>query len=303
VSGTGEVGIIGATGLLGRAVAGRLAEMGYRVLGYSRGGEWEVPGVAAWRDSAALDFGGLDVLINFAGRRVDCRWTAENRQEIADSRAGFSGRVVDALARLEPEARPGLLINGSATGYYGDGGDRVLDESSGPGDDFLAGICCDWEMAASRAETLGVRVMRLRTGVVLGRGASAFRRLKRMFQMGLGGRLGDGGQWMPWIHLDDFASAVGHLVRTDGVCGACNLCAPNPVTNAEFTIKLADALHRPAVLPVPGWVLKVVMGGFGGALLGGQRAVPVVLERSGFVFRFARLEDALADLCAGAGSA
>lgn len=298
-TGTGGVGIVGVSGYLGGVVASHLAEAGYRVVGFSRGGAGDVMGVSEWRDSEKMQFGGLDVLINFAGRRVDCRWTAANKALIAGSRAGFSGRVVVAISRLVAEDRPELLINGSAIGYYGDGGDRILDESSGTGDGFLAGICCDWEKAALAAEELGVRVIRLRTGLVLGRGAPAFRRLKRLFRVGLGGKLGNGRQWMPWIHVDDFAEAVCHLVTTSGLQGACNACAPNPVTNAWFTKCLAGAVNRSAVLPVPGWILKLALGEFACALLGSQRAVPAMLERSGFRFRFSRLEDALADLCAG----
>ncbi len=294
-----QVGIIGASGFLGSAVAARFAAAGYRVVGFARGGTHDIVGVCEWRDSKKLEIGGLDVLINFAGKRIDCRWTRENRQQIAASRAGFSGRLVAALAQLAAEDRPAILVNGSATGYYGDCGDRVLDESAGSGGDFLAGICRDWESAAARAESVGIRVVQLRTGFVLGRKAVSFRRLKRLFQLGLGGKLGDGRQWMPWIHVTDFVEAVLHLAGSKGFHGACNVCAPSPVTNSEFTKCLAARMGRPAVFPVPGWVLRSGLGGFGAVLLGSQRAVPSALLRSGFAFRFGCLEDALEDLCAG----
>lgn len=189
-----------------------------------------------------------------------------------------------------------MLVNASAVGIYGDGGDAVLDDSARRGAGYLAGLCSDWEDAAKDAESLGVRVVRMRTGVVLGHGGGAFDKLRSIFKLGIGGPLGSGQQWMPWIHLDDLRAAIVHCVFADSLDGPVNGTAPNPERNVDFTRKLANALHRPAFLAVPGFALKLVLGEFASALLEGQRAVPEALLADGFQFRFPTLESALADL-------
>jgi len=205
-------------------------------------------------------------------------------------------RLVEALAKLPDGERPKVLVNASAVGIYGDRGDDILSETARPGTGYLADLCNDWEDAARDAESLGIRVVRLRTGIVLGKNGSAFEKLRRVFKLGIGGPLGSGKQWMPWIHLADLRAAIVHAVASETLAGPINGCAPNPERNADLTRKLAAALHRPAFIAVPGFALKLVLGGFGGALLASQRALPAALEADGFRFQFPTLEAALAEL-------
>jgi uncharacterized protein (TIGR01777 family) len=290
------VAIVGATGFLGRALTRELARVGVPVTGISRAAHGPAAGVARWQTLDALDLSGHAAVINLAGEPIDRRWTAEHKRKFHASRVGVTHRLVEHLGGLEPSVRPGVLVNGSAVGFYGDRGDEVLEESAGPGEGYLAELCAEWERAAIGAEVFGLRVVRLRTGVVLGKGGPAFEKLRRAFLTGLGGRLGSGRQWMPWIHLDDLVGAVLHALATPELSGPVNGCAPQAERNANFTRKLAAALHRPALLPVPAFALKLALGGFGGALLASTHAVPAALERSGYAFRFPKLEDALADL-------
>jgi len=290
------VAISGVTGFIGRHLAVRLASEGIPVTGISRSAGTRLEGVKRWQTLETLDLSGHRAVVNLSGYRVDCRWTEKNRRAIEDSRAGLTRRLVEHLRGLDPATRPQVLLNGSGIGVYGDGGDTLLDEASPAGDDYLARVCVAWEAAAREAEPLGVRVVLLRTGVVLGAGGAAFDKLRMIFRLGLGGKLGSGRQWMPWIHLHDEVEAILHAVRSPVISGPLNLVAPHPERNAEFTRKFAAALLRPAFLPVPGFALKLALGEFAEAMLGGQRAVPAGLEHSGFHFRFPTLEEALAEL-------
>lgn len=293
-----KAAVLGITGFIGRGLPALLANAGFSVTGVSRSGGGDVPGVDRWQTPDTLDLTSHHAVINLAGEPVARRWTASNRKRFHESRVGLTRRVVDAIRALPEDSRPAVLVNTSAVGIYGDGGDDVLTESSGAGSGYLAGLCTDWEAAAMAAESLGVRVVRPRIGIVLGRGGEATEKLLRVFKAGIGGRLGSGRQWMPWIHLHDLRAALVHSLLDESMAGAVNCTAPNPERNADFTRKLAAALHRPAIFPVPGFVLKLVFGGFGGALLAGQNARPAALERSGFTFRFPTLEAALEDLVA-----
>lgn len=288
--------IIGVTGFIGSGLPALLAEKGMASTGVSRTGGGSVRSIDRWQTPDQLDFTGHHAVINLAGAPISRRWTAANKRVFHESRVGVTRRVVDAIRLLPAEARPKVLVNGSAVGIYGDRGDEVLTESSAPGSGYLAELCREWEDAAAEAESLGVRVIRLRTGVVLGHGGEAFEKLVRVFTAGIGGRLGNGRQWMPWIHVEDIRAAIVHAVFSDGLTGPLNGSAPVAERNADFTRKLASALHRPAVLPVPGFALKLALGGFGGALLASQHARPAALEADGFKFRFPTLESALADL-------
>jgi uncharacterized protein len=293
-----RVAIIGVTGFIGRGLPALLAAGGYASTGLSRSGGGAVAGVDEWQTTDEPDFTGCHAVINLAGEPIDRRWTRENRRRFHESRVGVTRRIVEAIRELPADDRPRVLVNTSAVGIYGDRGDDVLTESAAPGEGYLAGLCHEWEEAAIGAEALGVRVVRPRIGVVLGRGGSAFEKLRLVFKSGLGGRLGSGEQWMPWIHLGDLRAAIVHAVATDSLTVAANFTAPQPERNRDFTRKFARALHRPALLPVPGFALKLALGGFGGALLAGQRALPAALEESGFRFRYPALETALADLLA-----
>jgi hypothetical protein len=288
--------IVGVTGFVGRGLAALLAENGMATTGVSRSGAGNLPGVDRWQTPASLDFSGHHAVINLAGEPIDQRWTEKSRRRFHESRVGLTGQVVEAIRRLPAAARPRVLVNASAVGIYGDRGDETITESSPPGSGYLADLCSAWENAALEAEALGVRVVRLRIGIVLGRDGGAFQKLRPLFKAGIGGRLGSGRQWMPWIHLNDLRAAVVHAVFSDSLAGAVNGTAPTPERNADFTRKLGAAVHRPAIFPVPGFALKLGLGGFGGALLAGQRALPTALEADGFFFKFPTLEAALADL-------
>jgi uncharacterized protein len=288
--------IIGVTGFIGGGLPALLAEKGMATTGVSRSGSGSIPGVDRWQTPDSLDLRGHRAVINLAGAPISRRWTQENKREFHESRVGVTRRVVDAIRLLPPEGRPKVLVNGSAVGIYGDRGDEVLTESSASGSGYLAELCREWEQAAMEAESLGVRVVRLRTGVVLGHGGGAFGKLMRVFKSGIGGRLGSGRQWMSWIHLDDLRAAIVRAVFSEKLSGPLNGTAPAAERNADFTRKFADSLHRPAILPVPGFALKLALGGFGGALLASQHARPAALEADGFRFRFPTLESALADL-------
>jgi uncharacterized protein (TIGR01777 family) len=288
--------IVGVTGFVGHGLPALLAEKGMATTGISRSGKHSLPGVDHWQTPEALDFSGHHAVINLAGEPINQRWNDKSRRLFHESRVGVTTRIVEAIAKLPEDQRPAVLINASAVGIYGDRQDEILTETARPGSDYLAELCKDWEDAAMDAETLGVRVICLRTGVVLGKNGAAFEKLRTVFNLGIGGRLGSGKQWMPWIHLADLQAAIVHAIFSESLAGPVNGCAPNPERNADFTRKLAAALHRPAIFHSPGFLLKLILGEFGGALLAGQHALPAALVADGFEFRFPALESALADL-------
>ena len=298
MAGEKRVAIAGVTGLVGRGLPGLLAARGFAVTGISRGGKGNIPGIDRWQTPDTLDFSGHHAVINLAGEPVNQRWTATAKRCFRESRIGYTEEIVEAIGRLPRNTRPQVLVNASAVGYYGDRADEFLTESSPPGSGYLADLCRDWEAAAHGAADLGLRTVMIRIGMVLGKEGGAFRQLKGVFKWGIGGRLGHGRQWMPWIHLDDLRQGIVHAVVSDTLEGAVNGTAPAPERNADFTKKFASAMHRPALLPVPAFALKLVFGEFAGALFDSQRAVPSALVADGFEFRFHRLEDALADLTA-----
>lgn len=291
-----RVAILGVTGFIGRGLPELLAEYGMACTGISRAGTGNVPGIDRWQTPENLDVSGHLAVINLAGESVDRRWTPENRRRFHESRIGMTQRVVQAIRALPAGERPKVLVNASAVGIFGDRGDEILTEKSPLGLGYLADLCREWEDAAIEAESLSVRVVRPRIGIVLGHDGSAMRKLLLIFKAGLGGRLGSGRQWMPWIHLHDLRAALVHSVRSDATVGAVNCCAPAAERNADFTRKLATALHRPAFFAVPGFALKIALGGFGGALLASQHAQPAALDATEFTFRFPDLDTALADL-------
>jgi len=290
------VAISGITGFIGRHLARRLIASGVPVTGISRSKEARLSGVSRWQTPDVLDLFGHRAVVNLSGEPVNCRWSDAKKAAFESSRTGATHRLVKHLKTIEPVARPKVLVSASGIGIYGDREDAILDEGAPPGTDYLAGLCVRWEAAAREAEDLGVRVALLRTGIVLGKGGAAFDQLRRLFRLGLGGKLGSGRQWIAWIHLEDQISAIIHALETPLLSGPLNLNAPHPERNVDFTRKFAAALHRPAILPVPGFALKLVLDGLGETMLGGQRAVPTALERSGFAFQFPTLEEALADL-------
>jgi uncharacterized protein (TIGR01777 family) len=290
----GRMGIVGASGFLGGELARQASAAGWVVAGFSRSVREPDGVISEWREwSGSPDVSGLDAVVNLAGDPINKRWTESNKRKFRESRVGVTETVVSAIRGAEE--KPKVLLNGSAVGIYGDRGDEVLDEGAGPGAGYLADLCIDWEAAAE--DLTGVRVVRWRTGVVLGKGGMAWDQLRLVFSLGLGGRLGNGRQWMPWVHVEDLAGGMLHAIGA-GLSGPVNGSAPEPERNAEFTRKVAAALHRPAFMHAPGWALKLVLDGFGGALLQSQRAMPAALLSSGFRFRFPSLESALDDLLA-----
>jgi hypothetical protein len=290
------VAVVGANGFIGRGLPKLLGERGLEVVGLSRSGSGQVVGVKRWQSVAAMDLTDCQAVVNLAGESIDRRWSELNRKRFHESRIGVTRHLVAALRNLPEDRRPKVLVNASAVGIYGDRGNEELDERSALGHGYLADLCREWEEAAIEAEVLGVRVVCLRIGVVLGRGGSAFEKLVRVMRTGLGGKLGHGRQWMPWIHIDDLRRVIVEAVVNERMSGAVNAVAPMGERNVDFTRKFAARLRRPAVLPVPAFALKLVLGGFGSVLLASQKVRPAVLESLGFEFRHADFESALDDL-------
>jgi len=295
-----NIGITGASGLIGSAVGQLAAQEGHQVIAYSRRPDaTAMPWASESRpietsQPLPLDACGVDCLIHLAGEPVLGRWTTAKKQRIKDSRVDLTQRITRCLAEASP--RPASLICGSAVGYYGDCGDEVLVESAGNGTDLLAEVCRLWEDSARRAEQLGVRVVRLRTGVVLGKTGGAFPLMRTAFDWGVGGRLGDGRQYVPWIHLQDAARLILWATQQPALSGPINVSAPTPVTNAVLTHSLASAMNRWAWMHAPSFALRLVLGEVASMVLGSQRAVPARAIAEGFAFDFPELEDALTDL-------
>ena len=248
----------------------------------------------ATKDDAPVDsLAGADAVIHLAGEPVAQRWNADVKRRIRESRSMGTRHLVQAIGKLD--RRPRVLVSASASGYYGDRGEEVLTESSAAGGDFLADICQEWELEARAAEALGVRVAIVRIGLVLGKDGGALKQMLTPFRLGVGGRLGSGQQWMPWIHVDDLIEMFVFALES-GVTGPLNGAAPRPVRNAEFTVELARTLHRPAIFPVPRFALNLMFGEMAGIVFASQRMVPRASQAAGFLFKFVELRAALAEL-------
>jgi uncharacterized protein len=271
------VAITGASGMIGRRLQRRLAEAGHAPHPIPRG--------------ASLP--GCDAVVHLAGEPIAQRWTASAKKRIYDSRVESTRRLVNAFSTQTP--RPQVFVCASAVGVYGSRGDEILIEKSAPGSGFLPQTVVDWEAAAQLAELENIREVSLRFGVVLGPGG-ALAKLLPIFRMGVGGRLASGRQWMSWIHLDDVVNLILFAIENPALRGPCNATAPDPVTNDEFTRRLASALHRPAIFPVPAIALKLVLGEMSQVLLDSQRALPAAAQAAGFVFQHPALSDALASI-------
>lgn len=289
--------LTGGTGLIGRALCRQWRAQGHDLVVWSRSPERVARlcagahGVATLRElDGAPPF---DAVINLAGAPIaDRPWTVQRRKVLWRSRVDLTRELVDWLSRCEQ--RPRVLISGSATGWYGDRGQAPLDEDSHPGEhDFGSQLCVAWEDEARRAEGLGMRVVFLRTAPVLARDGGMLPRLRLPFSMGLGGRLGSGQQWMPWIHLDDVVGLIDFLLHRTDCRGAFNACAPHLVRNADFAGTLATTLRRPMLLSVPAWTLRMALGEMSVLLLGSQHLQPKKAMEAGYRFRFPHLEAAL----------
>ncbi len=297
--------VTGGTGFVGRqllslldrpTVLSRDAARGQRSVGQSAGR------VIGWDPLAGPPpgeaFDGVDVVFHLAGESVaEGRWTAAQKARIRDSRVIGTRNLVAGLARAEP--RPRVLVSASAVGFYGDRGEEELTETSAPGDDFLAEVCVAWEREAVAAEQHGLRVVLARTGIVLGNGG-ALAKMLTPFKLGAGGPLGNGRQWMPWIHVADLARMYVHAAETSSIQGPMNAVGPHPVRNSEFTKALGRALHRPAFMPAPYLGLRLVFGEFAKVLFASQRVIPQVAVDTGFRFDHPRIEEALRAILAKA---
>ena len=296
---TVQIILAGGSGFLGRALTARLQRDGHAVANLSRRPRpgvqedlpWTPDGTAgAW--SSALE--GVDAVVNLAGEGVaDQRWTTERKRALRASRVLATRSLVGAIRQVAKP--PAMLLSGSAVGYYGARGDEVVTEATPPGADFLAGLCVEWEREAEQASA-NTRVAMMRTGLVLHPDGGALAKMLLPFRLGFGGRLGSGTQYMPWIHRDDWIDLAVWLIANPNARGAYNGTAPLPVTNAEFTRSLASALHRPALVPVPGFGLRLAVGELANSLLVGQRAIPARAQEAGFQFRFTTIDAAFADL-------
>jgi len=275
-----RIAVTGGTGFVGGRLIPRLRARGHESVLLRHGDDWP---------AVALD--GMDAVIHLAGEPVAQRWTADAKRRIRESRVEGTEGLVRALA--DTARRPAVLVSGSAIGFYGDRGDEELTEESTPGAGFLAGVTREWEAAADDAAGLGIRVVKIRTGVVLGREGGTLRKLLPIFRAGIGGRVGSGRQWMSWIHADDMADLLVFAVEQGVVCGVLNGTAPNPATNAEFTSQLAAVLQRPAVFPVPLLALRLLYGEMAEVVAGSQRVLPRATESAGFQFRHPELHGAL----------
>lgn len=291
--------ITGGTGLIGRHLSHRLLASGDQVTVLSRRPEQvgSLCGNGA-RGIAALEELGderVDAVVNLAGAPIaDRPWTAKRKAELWASRVSLTERLVAWIGQRSD--KPAALISGSAVGWYGDGGELPLTEDSTARPAYTHTLCDAWEAAARRASAYGVRVCLVRTGLVLAPGEGFLKRMLLPFRLGLGGRLGSGRQYMPWVHLDDEVGIILHLLRHADLKGAFNATAPNPVTNREFTRTLAAALHRPSIFPVPALVLKAGLGEMATLLLMGQNAQPARLQEVGYRFQFSQLDQALRDV-------
>lgn len=291
--------VTGGTGFIGKALCGELCRRGERVTVLSRR-----PDTVTQRTGLPLEATGspdylrdnaVDVVINLAGIPIaDRRWSDARKQQLHDSRVSLTQELVAAMAAAPRP--PALLVSASAVGYYGDGGDLLLDEQGRVYQEYTHELCADWEQAALQAEELGLRVAILRIGLVVGAGGGFLGRMLTPFRFGLGGRIGTGQQWMSWVHREDLVRMILYLVAHKTLRGVFNGTAPEPVRNSEFTLSLAQQLGRPAVLPVPATVLRLGLGEMSRLLLTGQRVVPRRLLDAGFEFHYPDLAAALAEV-------
>ncbi|WP_406333970.1 TIGR01777 family oxidoreductase [Streptomyces sp. NBC_00203] len=295
-----RVAITGSTGLIGSALTHSLLTDGHQVVRLvrdrsarhagdgSESAQWDP--VEGRVQPSALD--AVDAVVHLAGAGVgDKRWSAAYKEEIRRSRALGTRTIARACA--ESATPPRVLVSASATGYYGDTGDRTIEESAPPGDDFLAAVCVDWEAAADTAREAGIRVVHPRTGLVVSAKGGAFGRLFPLFRFGLGGRLGSGDQYWPFISLTDHIAALRFAIDDEELSGPVNFAAHEPLTNREITRAMGRALHRPTIASVPAFALRAALGEFATGITGSCRAVPAALRKAGFTFSHPTIDEAL----------
>jgi uncharacterized protein (TIGR01777 family) len=290
-----RIAVTGASGLIGSALVRSLTADGHEVVRLVRRGArgadevcWDPEG--QYVDAAGLD--GCDAVVNLAGAGVgDHRWTDAYKKQVRDSRVLGTAALAEAVAALDRPPR--VWVNGSAIGFYGETGDRAVDESAPPGDGFLPSLCVEWEEATAPVQEAGVRTVFARTGLVVAREGGAWAKLFPLYKAGLGGRFGNGRQYWSFVALHDEVAAIRHLIDTDGLSGPFNLTAPNPLTNREISAAMGRVLRRPSLFTVPAPALKLVLGEMSGDVLGSQRVLPKRLLESGFTFAFPEIEGAI----------
>jgi uncharacterized protein (TIGR01777 family) len=296
-----KVGITGASGSIGSALIAEGQQRGWSIVAYSRNPAKPIQGVDEVRslaDLSSIDLSCLDALINLGGEPIAGFWTREKKRKIRESRIDLTTSLTREIENLPRGRRPGVFVSASAIGYYGDRGGEWLDEESDVGFGFLASVCRDWETASSKAEDLGVRIVNPRIGIVLGR-EGFLKPVRRVFKLGLGGRLGKGAQWMSWIHLHDLVRIFAECVENGSIHGHLNCVSPSPVTNREFTQCYARVLGRKAILPVPAFILKRLPGGLGHLFLDSQRVEPVMMKAFEFQWEYPDLTEALTNVETG----
>lgn len=294
-----KVVVAGGSGFLGRRLTAALAREGHDVILLSRRASAPSDGVAAVRvwdgatsGSWAADVAAADAVVNLSGESIAAaRWTPERKDLLRKSRIESTTAIARAMAARNA---PGVLVNASAVGYYGDVPSGDVIETAPRGAGFLADLSAEWESAAMQAAAGGTRVVLPRIGIVLDRTGGALEKMIPFFRFFVGGPLGSGRQWFPWIHLDDVVGAILFSLRTPAIAGPVNLAAPEPATMQEFAAALGRALGRPSMVPAPPFALRLLLGEMAGMLLAGQRAIPQVLMRNGYTFRYPRLQEALA---------
>ena len=289
--------VSGVSGPIGAALLPPLKTRGYEVTRLVRGpatGESQI----SWDPGKAIAperVSGFDAVIHLAGESIVGRWTNEKKRKIRDSRVVGTTALAEALAGAKD--KPQVFACSSAIGFYGDRGNEVLSEESEAGTGFLPDVCREWEAATLAAVKAGIRTVQMRTGVVLSPKGGALGKMLTPFKMGVGGKIGDGQQWMSWIDVQDMVGAIHHILKSDLLQGPVNMVAPKPVTNEEFTKTLASVLSRPAIFPVPAFVVKLAFGEMGETvLLGSQRVEPTQLVMSGYPFRFSNLRASLENI-------
>jgi uncharacterized protein len=290
-----RVAVTGASGLIGTALVPHLRSVGHEVVRLVRRPA-AAPDEVTWDPKAGtvdLDaLAGVDGVIHLAGAGVgDHRWTDDYKREILDSRVDGTHTIVNAMLALDP--RPRVLVSASAIGWYGDTGDRIVDETAPAGSGFLADVVRAWEAAAGPAASAGIRVVHPRTGLVVAKSGGAWARMFPLFRLGVGGKLGPGSQYWSWISLRDEVCALQFLLEQDHLSGPVNLTGPDPQTNAEITRVMGTIMGRPTILPAPAFALKAVLGEFSSEVLGSARVVPAVLEGAGFAFQDPTIESAI----------
>lgn len=291
-----KIGLTGATGLVGKSWIKLANSKGDSVVGFTRSASRQIGGCVETRQfSSSPDVSGLGAIVHLAGESILGLWTPKKKRAILESRIKGTRAVVDAIERLPAAERPEVLVSASAIGFYGFAGDAKLTEEDAPGTGFMPEVCEAWETQVFRAKQFGVRVVALRIGLVLAREAMAIKNALPIFKLGLGGKFGDGRQWMSWIHLDDLAQMIQGAVHDKTITGVWNATAPKPVRNCEFTRALADAVHRPAFFSVPALPARLLLGELSGIVLDGARVIPARALAHGFRFSYNDIDTALKD--------